>query len=291
MITLSRLGCAALAVSLGGALLHGGVSAQQGDMADVQIIPHHVAGSVYYLEGRGGNVVITVGEDGVVMIDDQFAPLTDRILAAIREISDAEIRFVINTHVHGDHTGGNENLGRMGILILARDQVRVRLEAQSPKDALPILTYSDAITIHLNGGELYAGPLPPSHTDGDTYIHFRDDDVIAVGDVFRTVAFPVIDLNNGGSLEGTIQTLGVLAGLGGPDTQYIPGHGVVSNREDVVEFRDMVMTVRDRVAALVATGASYPQVAAASPTGEFEAKWGDPERFLTAVYAELSGGD
>ncbi len=290
MTTFFRLGCAALTLALCEAVLPSETVAQQ-NMDDVQIVSHHVAGNYYYLEGRGGNIGLSVGEDGVVMIDDQFAPLTDRIIAAIRQISDGEIRLLINTHVHGDHTGGNENIGRMGILILARDEVRVRLEAQSPKDALPVLTYSDAITIHLNGGEMHAAPLPPAHTDGDTYIHFRDDDVIHVGDVFRTVAFPVIDLNNGGSLKGTIEALAVLAGLGGPDTQYVPGHGVVSTREDIVEFRDMVMTVRDRVAELVRDGASYDEVIATNPTAEFEAKWGDPGRFLTAVYAELGGTD
>ncbi len=288
MDALSRLGCFGLGLVLAATLAPPQAAAQQ-NFDDVQITAHHVAGSVYYLEGRGGNIVVTVGEDGVVMVDDQFAPLTDRILAAIRQISDEEIRFVINTHVHGDHTGGNENLGRMGILILARDEVRVRLAAQSPEDALPVLTYSDAITIHLNGGELYAAPLPPGHTDGDSYIHFRDDDVIAVGDVFRTVAFPVIDLGNGGTTEGTIRALGILAGLGGPNTQFVPGHGVVSSREDIVEFRDMVMTVRDRVAELVEGGASFDEVMSADPTREFNAKWGDPERFLTAVYEEMSG--
>lgn len=278
-----------LAVLALAALPPPGAFAQQ-NFDDVQIIAHPVNGSIYYLEGRGGNIVITVGEDGIVMVDDQFAPLTDRILAAIREISDGDIRFVINTHVHGDHTGGNENLGRMGILILARDEVRVRLAEQSPKDALPVLTYSGPITIHLNGGEVYVGVLPPGHTDGDSFIHFRDDDVIAVGDVFRTVAFPVIDLGNGGTLDGTIDALAMLAGMGGPDTRYVPGHGVVSSREDIVEFRDMVVTVKDRVVALVADGASFDAVMEARPTREFEAKWGDPERFLTAVYEELSGG-
>ena len=288
--TLTKLGYLTLAIAAGGVVLPVQVSAQQ-NLDDVQITAHPVAGSIYYLEGRGGNIVVTVGDDGVIMIDDQFAPLTDRILAAIRQISPEEIRFVINTHVHGDHTGGNENLGRMGILILARDQVRVRLAAQLPEDALPVLTYSEAITIHLNGGEAHAAPLPPAHTDGDTYIHFRDDDVIAVGDVFRTVAFPVIDRLNGGTLDGTIEALGILAGLGGPETQYVPGHGVVSGREDVMEFRDMVMTVKDRVAALVANGASLEQVMEAGPTREFEVKWGDPERFLIAVYEELTGAD
>lgn len=286
----TRLAAAVPVAALTLAALLPPVASAQQNFDDVQITAHPVTGGIYYLEGRGGNIVITVGEDGIVMVDDQFAPLTDRILAAIREISDGDIRFVINTHVHGDHTGGNENLGRMGILILARDEVRVRLAEQSPKDALPVLTYSGPITIHLNGGEVYVGVLPPGHTDGDSFIHFRDDDVVAVGDVFRTVAFPVIDLANGGTLDGTIDALAMLAGLGGPDTRYVPGHGVVSSREDIVEFRDMVMTVKDRVTALVADGASFNEMMEARPTREFEAKWGDPERFLTAVYEELSGG-
>ena len=258
---------------------------------DVQIQTQKITDHVYMLIGQGGNIGLCVGDDGAFMIDDQFAPLTDKILAAIRGISDGEIRFLINTHVHGDHTGGNENLGRLGVLILARDEVRIRLAAQSPKDALPVLTYSGAITLHVNGGEVHAAPLPPGHTDGDSYIHFRDDDVIHVGDVFRTVAFPVIDRNNGGTLDGTIQALAMLAGMGGPNTIYVPGHGEVSTREDVVEFRDMVITVKDRVAALVENGASYEQVVAASTTAEWEDRWGDPERFLTAVYAELGGTD
>ena len=290
MRTLSKLGRAALILAVGSVMFTSDVVAQ-GRFDNVEVVAHHVAGSFYYLAGQGGNIGVSVGEDGIVMIDDQFAPLTDKIIAAIRGISDAEIRFLINTHVHGDHTGGNENMGRMGVLILARDEVRVRLAAQSPNDALPVLTYSDAITIHMNGGDVYAAPLPPAHTDGDSYIHFRDDDVVHVGDVFRTVAFPVIDRNNGGTLDGTIDALAVLAGLGGPNTMYVPGHGEVSTRADVMEFRDMVMTVKDRVAALIANGASYDEVAAAGTTSEWENRLGDPERFLTAVYAELGGED
>ena len=145
----------------------------QQDFSNVEIISHHVAGSVYYLEGRGGNIGLSIGEDGIVMIDDQYAPLTDKIVASIRNLNDGEIRFLINTHVHGDHTGGNENLGNRGVLILARDEVRVRLAEQASEAALPVLTYSEAITIHLNGEEVYAFSVPPAHTDGDTFIYFK----------------------------------------------------------------------------------------------------------------------
>jgi cyclase len=264
------------------------VFAQQ-DFSSVEIIPHHVAGSVYYLEGRGGNIGLSIGEDGIIMIDDQFAPLTEKIVAAIRLLSDGEIRFLINTHVHGDHTGGNENLGNMGVLILAREEIRVRLAQQAPAAGLPVLTYSDAITIHLNGEEVYAFPVPPAHTDGDTFIHFKDSDVVHTGDVFRTTAFPVIDTNNGGTLKGTLEALGRLIGVAGPTTKILPGHGVVSNREDVMGFRDMVLDVSGQVEELLARNMSYEQVAAADPTAAYNAQYGDPDRFLRALYTELGG--
>ncbi len=270
-------------------LLCSSVAHAQRDFSNVEIIAHPVAGNVYYLEGAGGNIGVTIGEDGVVMIDDQYAPLTDRIVAAIRELTDQEIRFLINTHVHGDHTGGNENLGRKGVIILARDEVRVRLAQQSPAAALPVLTYSEAITIHLNGEEVFAFPVPPAHTDGDTFIHFRDSDVIHAGDVFRTTAYPVIDTNNGGTLDGTLQALALLIGTAGPETRIIPGHGQVSDRLDVMAFRDMVLEVRSRVAPLVDQGMSYADVVAANPTAAYNDRYGDPDRFLRAVYSELGG--
>ena len=261
----------------------------QRDFSNVEIIPHHVAGSVYYLEGAGGNIGLSVGEDGVVMIDDQYAPLTDKILAAIRQLNQGEIRFLINTHVHGDHTGGNENLGKMGVLILARDEVRVRLAAQSPAAALPVLTYSDAITIHLNGEEVYAFSVPPAHTDGDTFIHFTESDVIHAGDVFRTTAFPVIDTNNGGSLEGSLQALGLLIGAAGPDTKILPGHGEISSRSDVMAFRDMIIDVSGQVEDMLEQGLSYEEISAANPTEAYNGRYGDPDRFLRAVFTELGG--
>ncbi|MAC71433.1 MAG: MBL fold metallo-hydrolase [Gammaproteobacteria bacterium] len=287
-MTLSRKP-AAMITLLGLMWLFSPASHAQQDFSNVEIVTHHVAGSVYYLQGAGGNIGLSIGEDGVVMIDDQYAPLTDKILAAIRQLNEGEIRFVINTHVHGDHTGGNENLGKLGILILARDEVRVRLAAQSPAAALPVLTYSDAITIHLNGEEVYAFPVPPAHTDGDTFIYFVDSDVIHTGDVFRTTAFPVIDTNNGGTLDGSIQALGLLIGTAGPDTLILPGHGEVSTRMDVMGFRDMIIDVRDQVAPMVESGMSYEEVAAADPTAAYNDRYGNPDRFLRAVYIELGG--
>jgi len=261
----------------------------QRDFSTVEIIPHHVRGGYYYLQGAGGNIGLSVGEDGVIMIDDQFAPLTEKILAAIRGIDDGEIRFLINTHVHGDHTGGNENLGEMGILILARDEVRVRLQGQAPDAALPVLTFEDDISIHLNGEEAHVIPVPPAHTDGDSYIYFSGSDVVHAGDVFRTVGYHYMDLENGGSLQGSLDALAILIGMSGPDTLIVPGHGDVSTREDVMEFRDIILDVSNQVGAMIEQGMNYDQIAAANPTAAYDDKWGDPERFLRGVYQELGG--
>lgn len=261
----------------------------QTDYSQVQIVPHQVRGSVYYLEGAGGNIGLSVGDDGVVMIDDQFAPLTDKILAAIRNINDGEIRFLINTHMHGDHTGGNENLGKQGVVILARDKVRVRMLPNSPEVALPILTFTDDISIHLNGEELMIMPVPSAHTDGDSFIYFMNSDVLHMGDVFRTTGYPYIDVGNGGTLQGTLEALAIAIGMAGPDTIIIPGHGTPSTRADVMEFRDMILDVMDTVRPMVERGMTYEQVVAASPTAKYDAKWGNPERFLPGVYLGLGG--
>jgi glyoxylase-like metal-dependent hydrolase (beta-lactamase superfamily II) len=278
-----------LGIALAVAALPSLASAQGRDMSQVQIIPHQVTRGVYYLEGQGGNIGLSIGEDGVVMIDDQFAPLTDRILAAIRTLNQGEIRFLINTHVHGDHTGGNENLGRMGILILARDAVRVRLAATAPAVALPVLTFSEPINIHLNGEQVRTIPVPPAHTDGDSFIHFVNADVLHMGDVFRTTGYPYMDLANGGSLNGLIDALGIAIGLAGPNTKIIPGHGRVVGRAEVIAHRDMILDVRARVAALVAQGLNVDQVLAARPTAAYDAGMDNPERFLRAMYTELGG--
>ena len=269
----------------------GNAVAQQGrDWDAVALTIYPVAGSVYYLEGTGGNIGLSVGEDGIVMIDDQFAPLTERILATIADLDDGEIRFLINTHVHPDHTGGNENLGKMGIAILANDRVRVRMvEEMNPDEALPILTYSDTTTVHLNGEEVHVFTVPPAHTDGDSFIHFRGADVLHLGDVFRTNNFPYIDVSRGGTLRGTLEALAIAIGMSGPNTLIIPGHGVLASREDVVEFRDMTLIVAERVEGLVREGASLEDVLAAGTTSEYEAQWGDPERFLGGLYVEVGG--
>jgi glyoxylase-like metal-dependent hydrolase (beta-lactamase superfamily II) len=267
---------------------------QAQDFSSVEIKVHKVADRVYYLEGRGGNVGLSVGDDGVVMVDDQFAPLSEKIVAAIRTISNGQIRFLVNTHVHGDHTGGNENFGKMGVPIVAQENVRLRLAKGSgpnasaaPAAALPVLTFTDGIALHLNGEDIRVVSLPPAHTDGDSMIEFMGSNVVHVGDVFRTTGYPVIDMNNGGSAKGTLEALTKVIDAVGADTKIIPGHGEVSSREDVRAFRDMVQQVYDRVSGMIKQGMTLEQVVAAKPTSEFDAKWGDPARFLQGLYQSI----
>ena len=265
----------------------------QQDFSTVEIKVHKVAGNIYYLEGAGGNVGVSVGDDGVVMIDDQFAPLTDKLLAAIRTISDKPVRFLINTHIHGDHTGGNENIGKLGIPIIAHDNVRVRLAQgvnggePSPAAALPVLTYADTVSLHLNGEDVDIVKMPPAHTDGDSIIWFKSANVIHVGDVFRTTGYPGVDAGNGGSVKGTLDALQKIIDMAGPDTKLIPGHGVVSTRDDVVEFRNMVVEVQKRISDLIRQGMTLEQVVAAKPTADLDDRWGSFERFLPGFYQAL----
>jgi glyoxylase-like metal-dependent hydrolase (beta-lactamase superfamily II) len=287
-----RLLASVAPVALAGALLAQAAAAQnqQQDFSSVEIKVHKVADRVYYLEGRGGNVGLSVGDDGVVMVDDQFAPLSDKIIAAIRTISSKDIRFLVNTHVHGDHTGGNENFGKMGVPILAQENVRLRLAKSGGPNgaaALPVLTYADGITLHLNGEDIRVVRLPPAHTDGDSMIEFTGSNAIHVGDVFRTTGYPVIDVNNGGSAKGTLEALAKVLEAAGPETKLIPGHGEVSSREDVRAFRDMVQQVYDRVSGMIKQGMTLEQVAAAKPTAQFDARWGDPARFLQGLYQSI----
>jgi glyoxylase-like metal-dependent hydrolase (beta-lactamase superfamily II) len=265
----------------------------QPDFAAVQIKVHQVSGDVYYLEGQGGNVGLLVGDDGVLMIDDQFAPLSEKLVAAIRTISDQPIRMLVNTHIHGDHTGGNANFGAMGIDIVAHDNVRVRLArgvnggAPAPAVALPVVTFGDTMSLHLNGETVTVGKLPPAHTDGDSYIRFANADVIHAGDVFRTVGYPGVDANNGGTVKGTIEALQALVDLAGPNTKILPGHGVVTTREEVAAFRELTIELQKRMSDLIRQGMTLEQVVAAKPTADLDEKYGDSARLLPAFYNAL----
>ena len=265
----------------------------QPDFAAVQIKVHKVAGDFYYLEGQGGNVGVLVGDDGVLMIDDQFAPLTVKLVNAVKTISKKPIKMLVNTHVHGDHTGGNENIGKMGIEIIAHDNVRARLikgvngAPPAPAVALPVVTFGDGLALHFDGEDLEVGKLPPAHTDGDSYIKLSKADVIHVGDVFRTVGYPLVDGPNGGTVKGTLAALQKIIDMAGPSTKILPGHGVVSTRDDVVAFRDMVASLQTKISDMIKQGMTLEQVLAAKPTADLDAKLGSPDRFLTLFYNAL----
>jgi glyoxylase-like metal-dependent hydrolase (beta-lactamase superfamily II) len=275
--------------------------APQQDFSKVEIKTHQVAGNFYYLEGQGGNIGVLIGDDGVLMIDDQFAPLTERIMAAVKALSQKPVRLLVNTHVHGDHTGGNDNIGKLGINILAQDNVRVRLMkpvagAPATGGALPLITYTDKVQLHLDGEDVQIGRFPPAHTDGDSYIQFPKADVIHVGDVFRTVGYPGVDGANGGTVKGTIQALDMIVKMAGPNTKIVPGHGVVVNRDAVASFRDATIEAQKRVSALIKQGMTLEQVTAADPVKDLVPKFvttGSPpdamatQRFYQQFYAAL----
>lgn len=264
------------------------------DFDAVEITIHPVSGNVSYIEGRGGNIGLFVGADGAFLIDDQFAPLTDRIVAAIRDVSEAPIRFLVNTHMHPDHTGGNENFGRMGTMIFGHDNVRSQMAIAGYDEEPPLVTFSEDMAFHINGETVHVFKVPDSHTNGDVFIKFQDSNVVHTGDVYRTTTYPYIDVNNGGSYLGTIKALDLLIGVADGDTRIIPGHGDVSNVGEVKAFRDMLLVIRDRVAAAIRDGKSLEEIQAAGLTAEYDERWagsgriGGTDAMLAAAYADLN---
>jgi len=265
-----------------------------------------ITDSFYTIDGRGGTIGVLVGPQGTFMVDTQFAPLTDRIVAEIKKISPNPIKFVVNTHVHPDHTGGNANMGKMGATIFARDELRDRLMNPPPgangqpgtpmvEAGLPVVTYEGKVTFHMDGETVDLIPIPKAHTDGDTIVYFHNADVIMTGDFYRSIGYPNIDRANGGSLNGLVDGLSIVVALAGPKTKIIPGHGATVDRNAVMAHRDMVMGVRDQVAKLMAQGKSSDDVIAAHPTAAFDASVppaapnGDKmaDRFVGQLYAEL----
>ncbi|MDP6994049.1 MAG: MBL fold metallo-hydrolase [Woeseiaceae bacterium] len=265
------------------------------DFDDVVITVHPVAGNVSYVEGQGGNIGLFVGEDGVFLIDDQYAPLTGRIVDAIRDISDAPIRFLVNTHMHPDHTGGNENFGEMGTTIFGHDNVRTQMAIAGYAQEPPLITFNDELSFHINGETVHVFKVPDAHTNGDVFIRFMGSNVVHTGDVYRTTTFPFIDLNNGGSFIGTIDALNLLLAVSDEETKIIPGHGGISNIVEVAAFRDMLVTIRDRVAAAIRDGMSLEEIQGAGLTAEYDERWaasgriGGSASMLAAVYADLAG--
>ncbi|MBZ5556762.1 MAG: MBL fold metallo-hydrolase [Acidobacteriia bacterium] len=265
------------------------------DFTKVEIKTAKIANNFYALEGAGGAIGVLTGPDGVFMVDSQYAPLTDKIVAAIKQISDGRIRFMVNTHVHPDHTGGNENLGKLGVTILSRDQLRMRLaggQRPAPPIALPTITYNETTTVHMNGEDIRLIPMFNAHTDGDTLVYFPNANVLMTGDFYRSVGYPFPDRNNGGSVKGLIDALQAVVDLAKPDTKIIPGHGEIVDKTAVAAHRAMAIVIRDRVAAMVKAGKTADEVVAAKPTADYDAKVPQgattSERFLRAIHAELS---
>ena len=278
---------------------------QQIDFNKVEIKTTKIADDFYTLEGQGGTISVLTGSDGVLLVDSQFAPLTDKLVAAIKNISDKPIRFLIDTHVHGDHTGGNENFAKLGVTIFARDQLRTRLAHPNPAAdgtpgkpapalALPVVTYDGPVSIHIDGEDVHLLPIRNAHTDGDTLVSFPNHDILAVGDYFRSVGYPVVDIKNGGSLTGILDGLGATIDRAGPNTKIIPGHGPISDRNGLIAQRDLILAVRDKVTALVAQNKTIEEVIAAKPTADFDARIPQSaqtsERFVKWLYAEIKTG-
>lgn len=263
-----------------------------------------LSATTYVLFGAGGNIGVSVGDDAVFIIDDQYAPLTPKILAALKTITDKPVKFVLNTHWHGDHTGGNENMGKSGALIVAHENVRKRLSSEqfialfnskvpaAPKAALPVVTFSSDITFHLNGDEIYGFHVAKAHTDGDTVVQFKNSNVIHMGDLFFNRWYPFIDVSSGGHPDGVIAAAERVLALANDTTKIIPGHGPVASKVDLKVYRDMLVTVTGRIKALVKAGKTLDEIKAAKPTAEFDEVWGknflQADRFvemLTAAYA------
>jgi len=277
----------------------------QQDFSKIEIQSEKLADGVFMLTGAGGNIGVSVGADGVFLIDSQYAPMTDKIKVAIVSLTAQPIRFLLNTHWHGDHVGGNENLGKTGVVIVAQENVRKRMSQEqfkkifnmktppSPAVALPLVTFVDSISLHVNGDDVDAFHVPPAHTDGDAIVYFHKANVLHMGDTFFNGMYPFVDLSTGGSIAGMIGACERGLSMGDASTKIIPGHGPSGNKTDLKAFRDMLAASRDAVAPLVKAGKTLDEVKAAKPTAALDEKWGKgflkPEMWVSIVYADLSG--
>ena len=283
-----------------------GASAQDQDFSKVQIKVTKVAGNVYMLEGAGGNIGASVGEDGIVIVDDQYAPLADRIQTALKGVTDKPVRFIINTHYHEDHTGGNSYFQKQAPII-AHDNVRKRLESggtagnggsvkfeakPAPKDALPIITFDHDVTVHLNGEDIRALYFPAGHTDDDSVIFFPKSNVVHMGDDFVTYGFPFIDVDSGGSIDGMIDGVEKVIGQVPADVKIIPGHGPISSVTDVRAYLDMLKATREVVTNAIKGGQTLDQMKQAKllePWKKYSGDFIKSEAFLETLYNSLTG--
>ena len=310
-IKAAAIGCSCAVLGGLGAFTSSLSAQGQQDFSKVEIKANKITNTFYTLDGQGGTIGVLTGPDGVFMVDTQFAPLSDKIIAAVKKVSNnAPIRYVVNTHVHGDHTGGNENLAKTGAVLLSRNELRYRLAhpapgangqpgTPAPPAALPMITYDAPVAFHMDGEDVQLIPITRAHTDGDTLVVFPNNDIIMTGDFYRSVQYPNIDRANGGHLNGMVNGLGQIIARSGPNTKIIPGHGPTVDRAAVIAHRDMILGVRDRISKMIKDGKSEADVLAAKPWADFDskvqqsdAKIGNTnqlvsQRFATQVYAEL----
>lgn len=288
-------------VILIGFLLAGPTAGAQ-NFDTVQVRTTALARGIYMLTGAGGNMGLSVGDDAAFLVDDQFAPLTPKILAAIAALTPKPVRFVVNTHWHFDHSGGNENLGKAGALLIAHDNVRRRMstglfikalnrqEAPSPKGSLPVVTFTETVTFHINGDSLVATHVPPAHTDGDAIVHFVKANVFHMGDVFNNAGFPFVDRSSGGSIDGVIETADMVLARSDAQTKIIPGHGALADRARLKAWRDALYALRERMRSEIAAGKTIDQILAANIAAPYAKDWpAGHERFVRTLYEELSG--
>ena len=263
--------------------------AQRAARQEVSI--EQVSENVYMLSGRGGNIGLSIGESGAFLIDDQFAQATEAILAAVESVTESRIAFVINTHHHGDHTGGNENMANAGAHIVSHENVRERL-AKAGGKGLPVLTFEDSIVFHWNGDEIRVFHVPNAHTDGDAMVHFPRADVLHTGDAFFSGRYPFIDVNSGGSIDGTIAAADAALELTSETTKVIPGHGPLSMRADLERYREMLSVSRERVMHLIEEGKTRQETIDAKPNADMDEEWSggfiSPERWIGSVYDSLN---
>ena len=274
----------------------------QRNFDDVRIRTEKVTDNIYVLFGAGGNIGLAIGDDTAYLIDDQYAPLSEKITAAVREITDKPITFLVNTHWHGDHTGGNANFGKSGTILIAHEAVRKRLGAPSerngrvreaaPEVALPQITFTDRLTLHLDSVRtMHVMHVNNSHTDGDSYIYFPEDNVIHMGDNFSNGGYPFIDLNSGGDIEGFVKNLNMAVFMVDAQTRIIPGHGPVTGKETLRGYRDMLETLRNRVSTAKTSGKTLEETLELGLSSEWDAEFGtgfiNAEGIITAIYQSL----
>ena len=280
----------------------GAYSATQ-DFSNVQIQTEKVADNVFMLIGAGGNIGVSAGKDCVFMIDTSYAPLADKIKAAIATVSDKPIQYVVNTHWHQDHVGGNEYFVKAGATVVAHDNVRKRVSTEQvvkilnrtvpplPESALPVITFSRNMTFYLNGNEIFIFHIARAHTDGDAIVHFKKSNVIHMGDIYFNGMYPFIDLSAGGSINGMIAAVKRILLLCDQNTKVMPGHGHLSNKAELEEYLKMLVAVRDRIDREIKAGKPLDAVIASQPTRDLDPVWGKgfmkPEQFVKIVYESL----